>query len=137
MKNKRLLRQMIHMSRIICDLRCIRCNTHSVNVQSLYCIISGDNLIEQGTRKIVESCLYMEQHLRSSVSELCKCLDGFKTSKFDIIDYISSSDIKSKSVDLCHKNKVIGRIDLTDGKIYVLGPELEESAEEESPTEKS
>ena len=92
-----------------------------INKNSLYkfedlCKLSTNELNILANSSI-NNCLYVEQYLRSSVSSACKCLDGFDASKMEPIDYISSSDVKNKFVDICLGKKVVATINLTTGEI--------------------
>jgi len=53
------------------------------------------------------------------------------------IDYISSSDVRNKFVDICKGKKVVATINLTIGKITMLEPEHENMAEDKRPVENS
>lgn len=73
-----------------------------------------------------------------SVSNACKCLDGFDASKMEPIDYISSSDVKNKFVDICLGKKVVASINLTTGEIISINtPKQGLTAKDNSPTVKS
>lgn len=125
MSNKVILKQMIRLSRIIKELKEARAKLASINAQADYFIVEGNysNLLYSSTRASISNCLYSEKYLRSSVSSACLCLDGFDTKSMDPVDYISSSDIKNKFVDICKGNKIVATIDLTTGKIISLEPE--------------
>ena len=72
------------------------------------------------------------------VSNACKCLDGFNASIMEPVDYISSSDVKNKFVDICKGKKIVATICLSTGKITMLEPEQNEKiAEEKSSVENS
>ena len=54
------------------------------------------------------------------------------------IDYISSSDVKNKFVDICLGKKVVATINLTTGEITSVNiPEQKSTAKDNSPTVKS
>ena len=55
------------------------------------------------------------------------------------VDYISSSDVKNKFVDICKGKKIVATICLSTGKITMLEPEQNEKklAEEKSSVENS
>lgn len=140
MNNKVILRQMIRLSRIIKDLREARAKLLSVRNQTEYFIIEGQqsDLIKNKTKQGILDCYYIEKYLRWFVSNSCKYLDGFNGDKMESIDYISSSDVKNKFVDICAGKRIVATIDLTTGIIKPLNePESEEMAEEKRPTEKS
>lgn len=131
---------MIRLSRIIKLSREARSNLTRINQETNYFIVDGvqSNLIKHKARDSMLNCLFVEQYLRSSVSSACKCLDGFDGSKMEPIDYISSSDVKNKFVDICLGKKVVATINLTTGIIEPLNkPELDLTAEDKSPTGKS
>lgn len=87
---------MIRLSRIIKDSREARAKLNSIQAQTEYFIVEGNQstFIRDQANSSITNCLYVEQYLRSSVSNACKCLDGFDASKMEPIDYISSSDVK-------------------------------------------
>lgn len=87
---------MIRLSRIIKDSREARAKLNSIQAQTEYFIVEGNQstFIRDQANSSINNCLYVEQYLRSSVSSACKCLDGFDASKMEPIDYISSSDVK-------------------------------------------
>lgn len=140
MDNRIILHQMIRLSRIIKDSREARAKLSSIQSQTEYFIVTGDesDLIKNKANDSIMNCLYVEQYLRSSVSNACKCLDGFDASRMEPIDYISSSDVKNKFVDICLGKKVVATINLTTGKIESINtPEYKTKVEEKCPTGKS
>lgn len=140
MDNRIILHQMIRLSRIIKDSREARAKLSSIQSQTDYFIVTGNesDLIKNKANDSIMNCLYVEQYLRLSVSNACKYLDGFDASKMEPIDYISSSDVKNKFVDICLGKKVVATINLTTGKIESINkPEYKETAEEKRPTVKS
>lgn len=140
MDNRIILHQMIRLSRIIKDSREARAKLSSIQSQTEYFIVTGDesDLIKNKANDSIMNCLYVEQYLRSSVSNACKCLDGFDASRMEPIDYISSSDVKNKFVDICLGKKVVATINLTTGKIESINtPEYKTKVEEKRPTGKS
>ena len=46
------------------------------------------------------------------------------------VDYISSSDVKNKFVDICKGKKIVATICLSTGKITMLEPEHNENVAE-------
>lgn len=94
-----ILKQMIRLSRIIKDMKEARCKLSSILSQSSYFIVEGDqsDIINNQTKDSIANCLYTEKYLRLSVSNACKCLDGFNASIMEPVDYISSSDVKTNS----------------------------------------
>lgn len=132
---------MIRLSRIIKDSREARAKLNSIQAQTEYFIVEGNQstFIRDQANSSITNCLYVEQYLRSSVSSACKCLDGFDASKMEPIDYISSSDIKkNKFVDICLGEKVVATINLTTGEITSVNiPETKLTAKDNSPTVKS
>lgn len=140
MNNKVILQQMIRLSRIIKESREARAKLNAIQSQTEYFIVEGNqsSFIKEQVRSSITNCLYTEQYLRLSVSNACKCLDGFDAKKMEPIDYISSSDVKNKFVDICLGKKVVATIDLTTGKIESINiPEHKATAKENSPTVKS
>lgn len=119
MDNRTILHQMIRLSRIIKTSREARAKLSSIQSETDYFIVAGENsnLIKTKAVDNISNCLYVEQYLRSSVSEACKYLDGFDGSRMEPIDYISSSDVKNKFVDICLGKKIVATINLTTGKI--------------------
>ncbi len=131
---------MIRLSRIIKDSREARAKLSSIQSQTEYFIVEGNQstFIRDQANSSINNCLYVEQYLRSSVSSACKCLDGFDASKMEPIDYISSSDVKNKFVDICLGKKVVATINLTTGEIISINtPKQEIKAKDNSPTVKS
>lgn len=131
---------MIRLSRIIKDSREARAKLNAIQSQTDYFIVTGNgsDLIKNRVNDSMMNSLYVEQYLRSSVSEACKYLDGFDASKMEPIDYISSSDVKNKFVDICLGKKIVATINLTTGKIESINtPEYKTKAENKCPTEKS
>lgn len=140
MDNRIILQQMIRLSRIIKDSREARAKLNAIQSQTDYFIVTGNgsDLIKNKVNDSMMNSLYVEQYLRSSVSEACKYLDGFDASKMEPIDYISSSDVKNKFVDICLGKKIVATINLTTGKIESINtPEYKTKAEDKCPTEKS
>lgn len=140
MDNRIILQQMIRLSRIIKDSREARAKLNAIQSQTDYFIVTGNgsDLIKNRVNDSMMNSLYVEQYLRSSVSEACKYLDGFDASKMEPIDYISSSDVKNKFVDICLGKKIVATINLTTGKIESINtPEYKTKAENKCPTEKS
>ena len=130
---------MIRLSRIIKDSREARAKLNSIQAQTEYFIVEGNQstFIRDQANSSITNCLYVEQYLRSSVSNACKCLDGFNASIMEPIDYISSSDVRNKFVDICKGKKVVATINLTTGEITMLEPEHENMAEDKRPVENS
>ena len=126
MKNNVIIKQMIRLSRIIKDSKEARAKLASINAQTEYFIYEGKNtsVLKQCTNNSINNCLYIEQYLHLSVSNLCKALDGFNPEKMEPIDYICSHDIKNKFIDLCQGKKVVATINITTGKIEELQPEV-------------
>ena len=136
--NKVILKQMIRLSRTIKNLKESRMKMNAVQDQTEYFVCQGESLsmIHHMTNENISNCLYLEKYLRSSVSNSCKCLDGFIPGKMEPIDYISSSDVKNKFVDICLGKRVVATINLTTGTISPIEPE-QNLAEEKRPSEKS
>ena len=135
-----ILRQMIRLSGIVKELKEVRCKSNLIVSKTDFFLIEGDhsNMLKESCKSNVTNCLYLEQYLRSSVSKACKCLDGFNPNTMDPVDYISSSDVKDKYVDLCRGNRVVATINLTTGFIEKIEPELASNlGEDKSPVEKS
>lgn len=131
---------MIRLSRIIKDSREARAKLNSIQAQTEYFIVEStqSTFIRDQANSSITNCLYVEQYLRSSVSNACKCLDGFDASKMEPIDYISSSDVKNKFVDICLGKKVVASINLTTGEIISVNtPKQEIKVKDNSPTVKS
>lgn len=107
--------------------------------QSAYFIVEGDqsDIIRNQTKDSIANCLYTEKYLRLSVSNACKCLDGFNASIMEPVDYISSSDVKNKFVDICKGKSIVATINLTSGEITLLKPKHSNVAEEKSSVENS
>lgn len=120
-----ILAQMIRLSRIIKEEREIRGKLNIISNQTNYFVVSGNNsaVLVQSTRDSITNCLYTEQYLRESVRNSCKCLDGFNSQTMDPIDYVSSSDVRNKFIDICHNGKIVATINLTTGVIEELKPE--------------
>lgn len=123
--NKVILKQMIRLSQVIRDLKEARIKMTVVQDQTNYFVCQGDALttIRSMTSSNITNCLYLEQYLRSSVSNSCKCLDGFIQGKMEPIDYISSNDVKNKFVDICLGKDIVATINLTTGDIIPIEPE--------------
>ena len=131
---------MIRLSRIIKESREARAKLNSIQSQTEYFIVEGNQstFIRDQANSSINNCLYVEQYLRSSVSKICASLDGFDPGKMDPVDYISSSDVKNKFVDICKGKKIVATICLSTGKITMLEPEQNEKiAEEKSSVENS
>lgn len=100
--------------------------------------VTGGNIsttLRKYTNTSIGNCLFTEQYLHLSVSNACKCLDGFDRLCMDPIDYISSNDMKNKFVDLCRGGNVVATINLTTGEITKLSPELK-MADDKNPVDK-
>lgn len=136
--NKIILKQMLRLSRVIRDLKESRMKMNFVQNQTEYFVCGGESLdmIRSRTNTNISNCLYLEKYLRLSVSNACKCLDGFIPGKMDPIDYISSNDVKNKFVDLCLGRNIVATINLTTGIIIPIEPE-QNLAEDKCPSEKS
>lgn len=128
MDNKIILKQMVRLSGIIKDLKSARAKLALIQFKTDSLIVNG-NVADSISKRVdasIMDCLYTEQCLRLSVSNACKCLDGFDESLMEPIDYISSSDIKNKFVDICSNGKVVATIKLATGEIKrIKEPELE------------
>lgn len=70
MDNRIILHQMIRLSRIIKDSREARAKLSSIQSQTDYFIVTGNesDLIKNKANDSIMNCLYVEQYLRSSVS---------------------------------------------------------------------
>lgn len=130
---------MIRLSRIIKDIKEIRMQSNSVISQANYFIVAGEKseLICSNMNQSINNCLYLEQYLRLSVSNACSYLDGFDKREMDPVDYISSSDVKNKYVDICRGRKVVATIDLSTGDITRVNQSNSLMGKEKSPAEKS
>lgn len=139
MGNKIVLKGMIRLSSLIKSYREARCKLNFAVAQTEYFIMHGEEntFLQEKSKRSVSDCLYLEQYLRSSVSSMCKYLDGFDPSTMDPIDYVSSSDIKNKFVDICRGKKVVATISLQTGDITRVTPECEIAAEDKGSAEKS
>lgn len=138
MDNRVILKQMVRLSRIIKDFKEARAKLNSIKSQATYFIVEGEksDLIRNKTGSSILDCLYTEQYLKTSISNACKCLDGFDAGTMEAVDYVSSSDVKNKFIDICKGKNVVATIDLSTGVISLVKPE-HETAEEKSPTVKS
>ena len=138
-KNLIMLTTMMRLSRIIRNSKEARRNLDLVVDQTGYFIVSGEssNMIQVQAKASISNILFVEQYLRSSVSEICTHLDGFNPSTMDPVDYISSSDIKDGIVELCRGKKTVATILLTSGDIILEKPECENTGEDKSPAVKS
>ena len=138
--NKVVIKQMIRISSIIKELKEARAKLASASSNLSYFVTEGNTCdeIKHRVTDNVSSCLYLEQCLRSSVSKACKHLDGFNPSIMDPIDYISSSDVKNKFIDICRGNRVVATIDITTGNIEQLNNQnVENIGEDKSSAVKS
>lgn len=135
-KNIIILRQMQTLSKQIKIAKEARCLLQQLQSNARYFIVEGSdsNRIKNSTVKSVDEILNIELYLRLSISNMCTCLDGFKSSKMEPVDYVSSSDIKNKFVDLCYEGRVVATINLSDGTISKVEPEQELRVEDKSPT---
>lgn len=122
MDNRVILKQMIRLSAIIKDLRSARSRLADIQFKTDTLIINGNQseVIKHRINSNILDCLYTEQCLRLSVSNACKCLDGFDSTRMEPIDYISSSDVKNRFVDICSNGNVVATINLTTGKIETI-----------------
>mgnify|MGYP007099800583 CR=1 FL=1 len=70
MNNKIILQQMIRLSRIIKDSREARAKLNSIQAQTEYFIVEGNQstFIRDQANSSITNCLYVEQYLRSSVN---------------------------------------------------------------------
>lgn len=119
MNNLVVLKQMIRLSCVIKELKESRCKLNNVINKTNYLIVKGDiyNDFIDKLNNNINDCLYVEKYLRLSVSNICKMLDGFDASKMDPVDYISSSDVKNKMIDISRGRSLVAFIDLNTGKI--------------------
>lgn len=124
-KNCIMLNSMVRLSRIIRNIKEARRNLDFVIDQSNYFIVQGQstNLIQVQAKASCKNILFVEQYLRSSVSEICVRLDGFDPGQMDPVDYISSNDIKNGIVDICRGKKIVANINLSSGEIFYIKPE--------------
>lgn len=134
-----VLKGMIRLSGLIKCYREARCKLNFAVAQTEYFIMHGEEhtFLQEKSKRGVNDCLYLEQYLRLSVSNMCKFLDGFNPSTMDPIDYVSSSDIKNKFIDICRGKKVIATISLKTGEITKITPENEIEVEDKGSAEKS
>lgn len=133
-KNENIIKAMINLSRIVKKIKEARANLSSASDYTRFFIIKGevaDSLTSKLTHN-VHDCLYVEQHLRKTISDSCCYLSGFDANKMDPIDYISTHDIQTKYADLCKNRKIVASINLITGEIIPIN-----AAEEKCPVEKS
>lgn len=138
-RNLMMLNTMMRLSRIIRDCKDARRSLDLMIDQTSYFIVAGQcsNMLQVQAKASISNILFVEQYLRSSVSEICTRLDGFNSKPMDPIDYISSSDIKNGIVDLCRGKKVVANINLSSGEIVLIEPEQKMIGEDKSSAEKS
>lgn len=138
-KNLTMLNSMIRLSRIIRNSKDARRNLDLVVDQTSYFIVTGEssNMIQVQAKASISNLLFVEQYLRSSVSNICAHLDGFNPGCMDPIDYISSNDIKNGIVDICRGKKMVANISLSSGEIFLVKPESEITGEDKPSAEKS
>lgn len=138
-KNLIMLNAMMRLSRIIRNSKDARRSLDSMIEQTDYFIVAGEssNMIHVQAKASISNILFVEQYLRSSVSEICSRLDGFDPGKMDPVDYISSNDIKNGIVDLCRGKKMVANINLLSGEVILVQPESSNTGEDKSPAEKS
>lgn len=134
-----MLNAMMRLSRIIRNSRNARRSLDAILEQTDYFIVAGEssNMIQVQAKASISNILFVEQYLRSSVSEICTRLDGYDPGKMDPIDYISSNDIKDGIVDLCRGKKIVANINLSSGEIILTQPERNNVGEDKSSAEKS
>ena len=139
MNNSVILKQMIRLSKVIKQLKEARCKSSLLLDNVEYFILKGElySDIQKMCNDHIAKCLYLEKNLRLSVRGACKFLDGFDKSTMDPIDYISSSDVKNKRVDICRNKNIVAAINLVTGEIELLKPENENLGEDKSSVEKS
>ena len=138
-KNLMILNCMMRLSRIIRNCKDARRILDLMIDQTSYFIVAGQysNMLQVQAKASISNILFIEQYLRSSVSEICTRLDGFNLKCMNPIDYISSSDIKNGIVDLCRGKKVVANINLSSGEIVLIEPEQKMIGEDKSSAEKS
>lgn len=138
-KNLTMLNSMIRLSRIIRNSKDARRNLDLVVDQTSYFIVTGEssNMIQVQAKASISNILFVEQYLRSSVSNICAHLDGFNPGCMDPIDYISSNDIKNGIVDICRGKKMVANISLSSGEIFLVKPESEITGKDKPSAEKS
>ena len=107
------------MSRIIKELKETRCKMSRLLSNVEFVVVRGDtfNNLKTYITDSITNCLSVELRLRSSVSECCKKLEGFDTGKMEPVDYISSSDVKNKMVDISKGRFLVAQINLITGEI--------------------
>lgn len=137
-KNLMILNCMMRLSRIIRNCKDARRSLDLMIDQTSYFIVASQcsNMLQVQAKASISNILFIEQYLRSSVSEICVRLDGFNKT-MDPVDYISSNDIKNGIVDLCRGKKVVANINLSSGEIILAEPEQKMIGEDKSSAEKS
>lgn len=126
---------MIRISRIIKELKEGRCKLNNILIKNEYVIAKGETYNEfyKKINDSISNCLFVEQYLRLSVSNSCKILDGFDAGKMDPVDYISSSDVKNKVIDISRGRSLVAFIDLNTGKIIQVDKlDIKEEGEQKS-----
>lgn len=138
MNNLVILKQMIRLSALMKEIKEARRKSSLIIAKSNFFILKGDfsDSLHEMCENHIDKCLFLEMHLRSSVSDACKFLDGFDSSRMDPIGYISGDDVKNKSVDICRGNKIVATIDLTTGFITKVKTRELNSGEDKSPVDK-
>lgn len=135
--NLMLLRSMTRLSSMVRDLKSARRILNPVLASTEYFIVNGEtsDTINSKIKDSVNNCLYVENYLLPAIAAACKRLNGFDPNTMDPVSYISTSDTKSKSIDIMRGQRIVANISLITGEIVLIDPE--NPAEEKCPAEKS
>lgn len=126
---------MIRLSEILKNIRESRNLTRKTIDLLKFCVVNGE--IHKDIRGKLSSnednFSYIELYLHLSVSNACRCLEGFNSKTMEPINYICSRDIQLGSVDICKNNKVVAILDIHTGEILESSNIL---AEDKCPVDK-
>ena len=114
MKNNRLaINQMIRLSNQIRLSKEARCKLNVLNDNTKYIINKGVHAESKVClNNATLALLKLEVEMKNVVQCLCENLIGFDSNISEPINYISSSDITNKLVELCSNGFIVGYIDI-------------------------
>lgn len=121
-RNRLVVQHMLRTSEVIRNLKNSRIELSKASSATRIVIEDGKVSHEFNKRinEILNQSSLLIKKLEYRIEELSKKLEGFDASIFDPISFISSYDIKHKTIDLVKGTNYVGFLDLNTCKVNII-----------------
>lgn len=121
-RNRLVVQHMLRTSEVIRNLKNSRIELSKASSATRIVIEDGkvSHEFNKQINEILNQSSLLIKKLEYRVEELSKKLEGFDATVFDPISFVSSYDIKHKTIDLVKGTNYVGFLDLNTYKVNII-----------------